>query len=342
MEDNVRRSIRDYSEAIRLAPANARAHRARAWIRYSFVKDYKVALADYGEAIRLAPDAYEGYLARGQALAAQDDDAAALRDYDEAVRLAPTRARVWLVRGSQLSSMGEADRALADLGESIRLDPNDKFAYERRAEIWSKKADRERELADRSEVVRLVPDNAYAYMDRAYALGIGLGNDEKAIEDYTTALRLDPKRAIAHFYRARLWLSVGDTARASADFDAAVRVGHRDAYVVDQVAWWFAASEDAAQRDGARAARLARQACRLTSWRRATHLETLAAAYAEQGQFAKAVYWQEKALRAPDKSYLNRENARERLALYRAGRTCRCEPRPAQSGLAPERLTSSV
>ena len=40
---------------------------------------------------------------------------------------------------------------------------------------------------------------------------------------------------------------------------------------------------------------LATRACELSEWKEATHLGTLAAAYAEMGEFDKAVEWQEKA-----------------------------------------------
>jgi hypothetical protein len=60
---------------------------------------------------------------------------------------------------------------------------------------------------------------------------------------------------------------------------------------------------------------LATRACKLSRWKESNYVSTLAATYAEAGNFAKAVQWQEKAITlnkgAGDKKEL------ERLHLYK-------------------------
>ncbi len=69
-------------------------------------------------------------------------------------------------------------------------------------------------------------------------------------------------------------------------------------------------------RDGKKAIELATRACELSEWKEAYKLGTLAAAYAEVGEFDKAIEWQEKANRlftdAEDK-----KKGEERLKLYK-------------------------
>ena len=70
-------------------------------------------------------------------------------------------------------------------------------------------------------------------------------------------------------------------------------------------------------RDGKRALELARAACELTNWKNPNYIDTLAAAYAETGDFEQAVNWETKALEFPDFIEKNGQAARKRLEFYR-------------------------
>jgi hypothetical protein len=67
--------------------------------------------------------------------------------------------------------------------------------------------------------------------------------------------------------------------------------------MLDEVAWLLATSPDSNSRDGAEAVRLAERACVLTQRGIPALLATLAAAYAETGNFSRAVAVGEEALK---------------------------------------------
>lgn len=102
--------------------------------------------------------------------------------------------------------------------------------------------------------------------------------------------------------------------------------GNELAQANNTLAWTLATSPQDGLRDGARATRLAFAACELTDWKNAAYIDTLAAAYAETGNFAEAVRWQAKALELPEFQGTVRTEAMNRLALYESGRPYRESP----------------
>ena len=86
------------------------------------------------------------------------------------------------------------------------------------------------------------------------------------------------------------------------------------------LAWLLATCPDPGVRDGKRAVELAKEACKSALGKKGNELDTLAAAYAETGQFEEAVRQQEMALDDPEFTKLAADGARKRLELYRQGK----------------------
>ncbi len=80
----------------------------------------------------------------------------------------------------------------------------------------------------------------------------------------------------------------------------------------------------AEHRDGTQAIAAATKACELSIWKNARNLETLAAAYAETGNFTEAIKWQDKSLEIATK--IQRTDFESCLALYREGKPYREPP----------------
>jgi tetratricopeptide (TPR) repeat protein len=179
------------------------------------------------------------------------------------------------------TSRGEVHKALADYNAAIHLDPRFADAYVGRGSIWYEK-----------------------------------GEFDKAIADYTRGLRLDPKIAHAFYFRALVWEDKREYGKALDDYTEAIRLDPEYAVAFISQAWLWATCPDAKYRDGKRAVASARRGCELQGWKVAYGLETLAAAYAEMGDFAQAIKWQKKVLAIPGLDKTRMDTYRQRLKLY--------------------------
>ncbi len=113
----------------------------------------------------------------------------------------------------------------------------------------------------------------------------------------------------------------GRYAEAVADIDAGLEDNPDSAMLHNNKAWLLATCTDESVRDGEAAVEHANKACELTAWRNYAYVDTLAAAYAESGDFESAVEWQEKAIQLADGGYLR--DFHKRLRLFKAGKAYR-------------------
>jgi tetratricopeptide (TPR) repeat protein len=93
---------------------------------------------------------------------------------------------------------------------------------------WKAKGDLDRAIADYTEAIRLDPQHERAYVNRGNAWQ-AKGDLDRAIADYDEAIRLDAKDADAYDNRGIAWKHKGDLDRAIADYTEAIRLDPKDA-----------------------------------------------------------------------------------------------------------------
>jgi tetratricopeptide (TPR) repeat protein len=81
--------------------------------------------------------------------------------------------------------------------------------------------DYDRAIADYSDAVRLDPKFAAAFYNRGLAYQFGKQDFDRAITDYTEAIGLDPKHARALYNRGVAKQKIGDVAGGDADIASA-------------------------------------------------------------------------------------------------------------------------
>lgn len=166
------------------------------------------------------------------------------------------------------------------------------------------------------KAIALSPNDDAAYFQRGTARLVK-GDYDGAIVDYTKAIALNPKDVGSYEGRGAARRKVGNYYGAIADFNKAIELNPGWADPYNYLAWFLATVPKPEFRDGKRAVENARKACELTNWQEPNSLDTLAAAYAETGDFQQAIEWEKKALEFPD--FVKKkegDEARQRLELY--------------------------
>jgi tetratricopeptide (TPR) repeat protein len=170
------------------------------------------------------------------------------------------------------------------------------------------------------EALKEHPGSAEAQVSWGVALEMQ-GRRAEGIEHYRRAIELDPRLERPHYLLASALVAQGKRNEAAQEYQIALEINPDSAYAANDFAWILATAPDPALRDGPRAVALAEKACELSKYSDPLLIGTLAAAYAEAGQFEKAVKTatlaEEKAGAMGDKS-LARRNA-ELREIYRKG-----------------------
>ncbi len=174
------------------------------------------------------------------------------------------------------------------------------------------------------EVLQLRPKFMNAHFNLALAL-TKLGQLDRAMAEYKKVLALQPTVVRAHVELGLLCARKGDHDEALLHFREAYRLDPNSAPALQNLAWTLVIHPDAGKRNGNEAVRLAQRLCELSQEKDPARLNTLAAAYAEIGNYDAAVQTEGEAitlLKASGQQALA-EDFIKFQKLYQNHRTCR-------------------
>jgi tetratricopeptide (TPR) repeat protein len=243
--------------------------------------------------------------------------AEALADFEESFKLDGTRWKTLLNRGVSYAQAGKLKEAEADMSAVVRLNPDYANAWFNRGEIYFAQGKYDQAIADYQRVLQRAPRDFAAVTAIGHAYFVQK-QYESAVSWYNRAVQLQPNSAEALANRGDAYHRRGQWDRAGSDYLAAIALDGSLGRAYQGGAWLRATCPVAAFRDPAQAVAAAERAIELDGDGNYQYLDTLAAAYARAGDFAKAQQTIAKAIeKAPE---ADREVLRMRQSLYAAGK----------------------
>jgi tetratricopeptide (TPR) repeat protein len=275
----------------------------------------------------------------GNALLEKGDLDGAIALYQQALAINPDVAPAHKNLGDALLRTGQPDQGIVQLRKALQLNPS--FA-EARADLTKalkdsgkfdeavsdynlgnisfQKGQLDDAIAHYNRALDINPDFAEAHDNLGSAL-MRKGRPDEAIHQFQEALRANPDLARAHNNLGSVLLSKGQLGEAIAHFERALELN--PAYVPRCVnlAWLLATSPQADLRRGPQALDLAQRANQASGGGDPLVLRTLAASYAETGQFQEAASTARQALQLAigQTNSALADSLRTQLGLYQSG-----------------------
>jgi tetratricopeptide (TPR) repeat protein len=252
-----------------------------------------------------------------KALAQLDMETALKKLYPRALEVDPENPQVHLAMGTALFMIGEKVKARQFYEEAIRLNPKCDEAYFQLGVI----SQSEGKLKDAEEqflkALAFQSHNPNVYNNLGVVL-LEQGILDRAIGYLEQALELYPEHLNAVYNLGMaLWAS-GRTREAVERYRQALQMKPDWGVAANSLAWILATDSNDQIRNGQEAVRWALVACEGKGDQNPEYLDTLAAAYAEAGQFDHAVQTAQKCIKLsdPGKDSALREEVGRRLRLY--------------------------
>ena len=252
---------------------------------------------------------------QGQQAEAAEHDAKAMSEFQAAVDANPDYWKGCHNRGVSYALQRKFDEAIGDFGRVVKLRPQYANAWFNRGEIYFDLGRYEEALSDYTQVMQLAPDDYDAHVRRGHTY-FHLRRFREALTDYDRAAELAPGKVEAVVNRGDANRNLGQWRQAAEDYQKAVGLDSRSGRAYQSVAWLMATCPEEKYRKDKLAVQAAERAVKLDGAEDFKYLDTLAAAYANAGDYEKAQATIAEALKiAPDE---HRDALARRLDLYKA------------------------
>ena len=326
-------AIADYSEAIRLDPKCHSAHNNLGVALWQGGRKDEAA-EHWQKALELRPGYADAHSNLGFALKEKGKLDEATSHFKAAILCDPGLAKAYNNLGLVLLARGKQEEAEEQFLEAIRRRPDELVAHENLARLyWQQglQAEKKNDSAEKNSkygkavehlqvMLKLKPGNPVA-VNSLVLLRVNQGKFDEAIAVCRQAVAIDPKNLDARHNLGVVLLKQGKIREAIDEWKKVLELKPDAMPTKAQLAWILSTCQDDTMRNGKEAVKLSESAVEISGRKDPTALDTLAAAYAEVGEFDKATKAAEEAAAAASKQNNKtlEDTIRARNETYRSG-----------------------
>ncbi|MEI8374234.1 MAG: tetratricopeptide repeat protein [Planctomycetota bacterium] len=221
--------------------------------------------------------------------------------------------------GNVLTGQGRMDEAIAHYQKALEIGPDNPEVHSNLGTALARRGKVDEAITQYQKALEIEPDLAETH-DNLGSVLAGSGRGDEAIVHFQKALEIKPDDLNARQNLDMARSNQKNMLTVLAQRREILRSRPKDAALMNDTAWLLATNPNASVRNGPEAVGLAQRAIELSDVEIPEFFGTLAAAYAETGQFAEAVQTARKAVdiaTQKNKPALA-ESTRARIRLYEA------------------------
>ena len=288
------------------------------------------AIAHYRKAMKINPNDAKPYNNLGVILYGRGQCNEAKAHLRKALEINPRYAQAHFNLGIALAGCGQMDEAIDHYQTALEIEPNHVEAHHSLGLALFSLGQFDKAIVHYRKALRIKPNNVHVLNNLGSALAMR-GQIDDAIVHFRRAVEIAPDFALAHSSLDRALAIRERLLKTLAERRELLQSRPDDVALLNATAWLLATNPNESIRRGSEAVELAQRAVRLSGGRQPAILGTLAAAYAEKGQFTNAVQTAQEALAlaSADNNVSLADALRAQLELYRAGSPYREMPQRA-------------
>jgi len=278
------------------------------------------AIVLFRKALALWPNQTNDHNNLGKALLQDGRRSEAMEEFQAALRISPNDSDTENNIGAAYLQSGDPDEAITHLSSAVRAGRGNPDAFINLGNALLRKGDFDAAIEAYSATLALPYDHAESH----YSIGNAFrqkGQLDDAVLHYQLAIQLRPDYAEAHNNLGNTFRQLGRIEEAIREYESALAAGPGSVLVENNLAWLLATAADDRLRNGKKAVQLAEEAVLSTNGNDPVVLHTLAAAYAENRDFDKAVGAAQDALKVAEANHITSlvESLHAKIPLYQSG-----------------------